>query len=138
MTTQAPGAPTDTQHFDPRPRHHTGRWLLVFLIGIGAIAVAMYYSGAFQHKPRIAIVTASSGPFWDQIVRGANDAGAVASADVRIIRAGGDENSQSQAIKGLVGQGYDGVGVSPNDPMHQAADLSDLAGECPLITYDAD
>jgi len=33
---------------------------------------------------------------------------------------------------------HDGVGVSPNDPIRQAATLSELAGECSLITYDAD
>jgi ribose transport system substrate-binding protein len=138
MTTHAP-APEITPPSEPQPQpRRNGRWLLVFLIGIGAIAAAMYYSGAFQHKPKIAIVTASQGPYWDQIVRGATDAAGASNADVKIIRGAADEATQTQAIRDLVGQGYDGVGVSPNDPIRQAGTLSDLAAEASLITYDSD
>jgi len=138
MTTQAPAPAASVQpQLDP-PKQHTTRWLFVFAVGLGAIAAAMYYSGAFQHKPKIAMVTANQGPFWDQIIKGANDGGAAGNAEVRIIRGGGDEASQTQAIKGLIGQGYNGVGVSPNDPIAQAAALSELAGETNLITFDAD
>ncbi len=141
MTLDAPAAQAPAHHsqHEPRdPRRPIGRWLLVFIVGLGAIAAAMYYSGAFQHKPKLAIVTASQGPFWDQIVRGANDAAGASGAEVRIIRGAADEPSQTQAIHGLIGQGFDGVGVSPNDPIRQAGTLADLAAEASLITYDAD
>ena len=137
MTTEAPVSPAPS-HDTLEPKQHPGRWIMVFLVGIGAIAAAMYYSGAFQHKPKIAIVTANQGPFWDQIIKGANDGAAASNSTVQIVRSSGDEESQTNAIKGLIGQGYDGVGVSPNDPIRQAATLSELAGECSLITYDAD
>jgi ribose transport system substrate-binding protein len=138
MTTEAPISPAPTQTLEPQPRPHAARWILVFLIGIGAIAAAMYYSGAFQHKPKIAIVTANQGPFWDQIIRGANDGAAASDSTVQIIRSSGDEDSQTQALKGLIGQGFDGVGVSPTTRSARPATISELAGECSLITYDAD
>jgi len=134
MTTQAPAPAASVQpQLDP-PKQHMTRWLFVFAVGLGAIAAAMYYSGAFQHKPKIAMVTANQGPFWDQIIKGANDGGAAGNAEVRIIRGGGDEASQTQAIKGLIGQGYNGVGVSPNDPIAQARGLG---GKNPSAQFEA-
>ena len=96
------------------------------------------YAGAFKTRPKVAIVTASSGPYWDQIVRGATDAAQRFNLRLTVIRPRSDEPSQTQAIRDLLGKDYDGIAVSPNDPAHQAAVLADVGARTNLVTYDSD
>jgi ribose transport system substrate-binding protein len=108
------------------------------LVAAIVIGGALWYTGAFKPKPRIAIVTASQGAFWDLLTRGAQDAAASSGADLEIVRSNGDPTEQTNLIRALIGRGFDGVGVSPNDPMGQAAVLSDLGAQTNLIMFDSD
>src|SRR5438552_18822904 len=112
------------------PHSRTSRWVALFLIAVAAIGGALYVSGAFRPTPKLAIVTASQGPYWDQIIRGAQDAADSSKAAVTIVRCTGDEASQTRDIQALIGQGYDGIAVSPNNPLEQAAVLADVGDQC--------
>jgi ribose transport system substrate-binding protein len=84
------------------------------------------------------MVTASSGPYWDLIIRGAKDAADKYNARLDVITPPSNMQAQTDALRALVGKGYSGVAVSPNDPVRQADVLSDLAGESKLVTFDSD
>jgi ribose transport system substrate-binding protein len=71
-------------------------------------------------------------------VQGARDAANRYHLKLAVIRPHADEPSQTQAIQDLLGKGFDGVAISPNDPPRQAAVLSQIAAEAPLVTYDSD
>src|SRR6188768_937559 len=83
----------------------------VVLVGLAILVVGgiLWYQGAFSPRPRVALVTASAGPYWDLIVKGAQDAAERYGVRLEIVRPPSDEPSQSKAIQSLVGQGYDGV-----------------------------
>lgn len=119
----------------PRKAH-----LLPYLIVLALlIALGIYvYSNAAPSRPRLAIVTASSGPYWDLIIRGAKDAADKYGARLDIVTPPSNLDAQTDAIRKLIGQGYGGVAVSPNDPVRQADTLSDLAAESKLVTFDSD
>ncbi len=139
MTMDAP-ATTSTPATAPRTPIHPRptRWSTYLLLAAVAIGGALWYTGAFRPKPKIAIVTASQGPFWDLLTRGAQDAAKSSDADLEIIRSNGDAAEQTNSIRSLIGRGFDGVGVSPNDAMGQAAVLSDLGAQTNLIMFDSD
>jgi ribose transport system substrate-binding protein len=133
-TTQspAPAYPSDAPH-----RRHTGRrTLILLLLLIIAAAAVVKFSGAFASKPRIALVTASQGPYWDAIIAGAKEAARRNDADLDVITPSPAE--QERAIRSLIGKGYAGVAVSPNDPLTMAAALADVTSEAQLVTFDAD
>jgi ribose transport system substrate-binding protein len=118
-------------------RRHTGRRILiVLLLLVVAAALVVKYSGAFETKPRIALVTASQGPYWDAIIVGAKEAAARNGVDLDVITPAAGQ--QEQALKGLIGKGYSGVAVSPNDPVTLAGVLADLAGDASIVTFDSD
>jgi len=114
------------------------RILIYLLIAFIAITFLLWRTGALRPPPKIAIVTASSGPYWDAIVQGARDAADRYHLQLAVVQPHADEPSQTAAIQALLGKGFDGVAISPNDPPRQAAVLAQVAGEAKLVTYDSD
>ena len=121
-----------------RPRTSVRRILIYLLVAFILITLLLWQSGALRPQPKVALVTASSGPYWDQIVTGARDAANRYHVKLAVLRPHADEPSQTQAIESLLGKHFDGVAISPNDPPRQAAILSKIAAEMPLVTYDSD
>jgi ribose transport system substrate-binding protein len=120
-----------------RPRNvHLIPYLIVIalLIGMGIY----FYTTALQPRPHLAMVTASSGPYWDLIIRGAKDAADKYNSQLEIITPPSDLSAQTDALRGLIGKGYAGVAVSPNDPVRQADVLSDIGADSKLVTFDSD
>ncbi|HTL28559.1 MAG TPA: substrate-binding domain-containing protein [Tepidisphaeraceae bacterium] len=127
-----------TTETSTRPRKsHFLPYLVVLLILI-VLGSILYSSGALKPKPHIAVVTASTGPYWDLIIRGAKEAAEKYDARLDVITPPSNREAQSAAIHDLVGKGYDGVAVSPNDPVRQADVLSEIAAEAKLVTFDSD
>ena len=135
MTTTTPITPSNA----PADRSsRTARRLLVLLVLLICAMLLLYAAGVFRPRPKIALVTASTGPYWDLIIKGARHAADRHKVSLTILESRGDELSQSEAIRGLIGQGYDGVAISPNDPPRQAAVLAEIAAEADLVTFDSD
>jgi ribose transport system substrate-binding protein len=129
---------TTTSPVEPRTSPRTGIWVVLAALAILIVVGLLWAQGAFAPKPRIAIVTASSGPYWDLILKGAQDAADRHGVRLEKITPASDEPSQSKAISELVGKDYDGVAVSPNDGAKQARTLADVAADTNLVTFDAD
>src|SRR5687767_13172079 len=120
------------------PRSRTARRLIVFLVLLIALVFVGYAAGLFKPRPKVALVTASQGPYWDLIIKGAQNAAERHKVNLAVVQAKGDEASQTQAIRSLLGNGFDGVAISPNDPPRQAAALAEIAAEAHLVTFDSD
>jgi ribose transport system substrate-binding protein len=128
-----------TTEAPPRSRPTSVRRILIYLlIAFILVVLLLWQTGALRPQPKVAIVTASTGPYWDQIVQGARDAANRYHLKLAIVRPKSDEPSQTQAIEGLLDKGFDGVAISPNDPPRQAAVLAKVALQMPLVTFDSD
>src|SRR6478735_10036004 len=112
--------PGTTTTAPPPPAARPTMWVVLVGLAILVVGGILWYEGAFNSRPRVALVTASAGPYWDLIVKGATDAAERYGVRLEVVRPPSDEPSQSKAIQSLVGQGYDGVAVSPNDAGRQA------------------
>jgi ribose transport system substrate-binding protein len=122
----------------PRRVGKVARVLIYLLTAFILITLLLYQTGPLKPRPKVAIVTASSGPYWDSIVHGATDAAQRYNLNLTVLRPRSDEPSQTEAIRSLLGKGYVGVAVSPNDPLRQAAVLAEVATASKLVTYDSD
>jgi ribose transport system substrate-binding protein len=140
MTTDvAAASPSESQVSSPPRRRTSARRILIYLlVAFILITYLLWQAGALRPQPKVALVTASSGPYWDQVVAGAHDAANRYHLKLAVLRPHADEPSQSQAIESLLGKHFDGVAISPNDAPRQAAVLSKVAAEMPLVTYDSD
>src|SRR5687767_6539137 len=139
MSTEATVRPMQNEplpHAYDRPRR--GRWLLVVVVAIAAILATLWFTGQLKPAPKLAIVTAGQGPYWDMIVRGAEDAARRERVQLTVVRPASDEPTQSAAIKSLLDEHYDGIAVSPNDAFHQAPLLLEVATATNLVTFDSD
>lgn len=123
----------------PHAHTRTGVWIILVALAVLLIAGFLWYAGAFAPRPRVAIVTGSTGPYWNLILKGAQDAADRHGVRLEVVQpANSDEPTQTKAIRALIGQGFDGVAVSPNDSARQARALGELAAETNLVTFDAD
>src|SRR5688572_17864410 len=69
-TVRTPTAETDSSETLDRPRRPK-RLLLIVLVALLAIVATLWFTGQLRPAPKLAIVTAGSGPYWDMVVRGA-------------------------------------------------------------------
>ena len=123
----------DTTVSAAKPKFH---WLFFILLLLGAVAV-LWGAGALRPKPRIHIVT-SNQPYWDLVIKGAEEAADQYDVNLTVHRANPDVESQTQIIRGLVDQKFAGLAVSPIDPAAQAAVLAEVSGSHTLVTFDSD
>src|SRR5881397_1832315 len=90
-------------------------------------------------KPRIAIVTNCTDPFWDLCEAGAKKA--AQDFDVELLFRQPERMAsevQKPIIDAWVNQGVSGMAVSVIDPRGQTEDLKLIAPNVPLITMDND
>jgi ribose transport system substrate-binding protein len=135
--TSSTSSPHTHSHHPAGPR--TGLWVVLAAFAILVVAGVLWMEGVFTPKPRVALVTASpTGKYWELIVEGARDAARRHDVRLDVIRPAAGEAAQSKAINDLVGAGYDGVAVSPNDSVRQARTLGEVAEKSNLVTFDSD
>jgi ribose transport system substrate-binding protein len=136
-TMDSPSAPSADAPYSstakPKPKFH---WLFFALLILAAGAI-LWSAGALKPKPRVVIVT-SDQPYWDLIIKGAQEAANQYDVKLDVYRAKPDVDSQTQIIRDLVGKKFDGIAVSPIDPVAQAAVLAEVAGAHTLVTFDSD
>src|SRR5687768_4270618 len=97
-TTDVPAAASDRDAPAPPPSR-TARRLMVFLLLLIALMLVGYYAGLFKPRPKVALVTASQGAYWDLIIKGAQSAAERHKVNLAVVQSKGDEPSQTQAIR---------------------------------------
>src|SRR5687768_5810858 len=119
-------------------KRHLARWLILAILAVVAIGAALWFSGVLKPPVKVALVTGGRTPYWDMVLRGANDSARRHRVRLATFTPPSDERAQTQAIQALQGKGYDGIAVSALEPVRQADLLADLAAEAPLVTFDSD
>src|SRR5687768_15251885 len=141
MPSSAPGDPSSppprpaegTRDAKPKPGFH---WLFFTVLIIIAAGI-LWTAGALRPTPRVVIVT-SDQPYWDLIIKGAKEAADQYDVKLDVYRAKPDVDSQTQIIRDLIDKKFDGIAVSPIDPLSQSAVLAEVAGAHTLVTFDSD
>jgi len=128
MTTESPTT--------SRPRWRLGWFHVVALLVIAALLA--WHFGLFTRTPRLAMVTSGEGPYWDAVIAGADHAARIYDVKVDVIRVPTKADVQSGKIRQLLAMSYDGIAVSPINPIAQAAVLADAAKATTLVTFDSD
>ena len=139
MSTTATDTPASTpaQPEPARPQTKPGfHWMFFALLILVAIGI-LFFAGVFRGDPRVALV-AGEGPYWDLVIDGAREAAEQYDVNLTVIRSKPDEPTQSQTIRDLIGKKYNGVAVSPIDPMAQAVLLAEVGNDTTVVTYDSD
>jgi ribose transport system substrate-binding protein len=136
-TNPAPPAAPDAAAAPPRripPSHY-----VFFMLLVAAGVAILFLAGAFRRTPRLAIVTAGDTPYWDLVIKGARDAADAYDVNLTVIKSKTDPLAQTEAILGLLKQQkYDGIGISPVNPLSQSGVLADVASATTLVTFDSD
>jgi ribose transport system substrate-binding protein len=109
------------------------------LLIIAAIAIYLFMIREQDTPPiKLALVTWTQDPFWEPVIRGAQDCATASNIDLTIVQAKPTVDDQNQHIKELLGTGIVGIAISPNDAAAQAAILNDAAAKMPVVTFDTD
>ena len=113
--------------------------LLALVLPALVVLGILWYSGLLKPDARVALITAGSNPYWEGIIRGAQDAAQQHNVNLTVIRGTGDEVAQSEEVRKLLETStFDGMAVSPNDEVAQAGLLREVAAKMPLVTFDSD
>ena len=121
------------------------RLLVVGLLVVAAVAVFWYRSNVYPDrtegpKPRLAVVTGGSGPYWQAIANGARSAARDLDVDVEIKMSESDEDvgAQMKIMLNLDLEQLDGVAISPLDAEAQTRRIGDLGDQVFVVTVDSD
>jgi len=87
---------------------------------------------------KLALLTWTEDPFWEPLVRGAQDYASQSDVDLTIVRSKPTVEAQNQHIHELLEGGYDGIAISPNDATAQLTILNEAAAKVPIVTFDTD
>jgi ribose transport system substrate-binding protein len=119
-----------------RPFAGSLAWLLLLLVA--ALAV-FWYAGLLTPRPRVALVTSGEGPYWDLVIAGAREAAEQYDVHLTVAKSPTDSAAQVERLRAILASGrYDGIAVSPINPLAESAVLAEVASRSTLITIDSD
>jgi ribose transport system substrate-binding protein len=119
--------------------------IIVLIVAVAAIAAVVilnwHKEGGEGQKMRFALVPKSIGhPYWEGVRKGMEEAAAALGVDA--VFQGPPEASieeQLKVIENLMAQGYDGIGISPNDPdAVKEVTKRAMAKGVAIVTFDSD
>ena len=119
------------------------RWMRLGLLAVVAAGLAAVPacgpSAGKSGRPKIAVVTNCTDPFWDLCEAGANKAAKEEDVDLLFRQPEAlDASKQMPIVDSFVEQGVNGLAISVINPKLQKKDLTRIAAEIPLITMDND
>jgi ribose transport system substrate-binding protein len=128
----------------PAPQTAPRRGPISIVVVLGLLVIAALAGYLFSMRERetptikLALLTWTQDPFWEPLVRGAQDYAEQANVELTIVQSKPTVEEQTQHIKTLLGSGIVGIAISPNDAAAQAAILNDAAAKMPVVTFDTD
>jgi len=128
---------TDTPHPRHKHRFSLGFFTALVLTLLVAAGIA-WYEGFLTPRPTVAIVTNNADPFWDPVIRGAQDAANTYHLKLKVVKGNGEPEAQSNTVRDLLNSGIHGLGISPIDASGQTGVLRQAALKVPLVTFDSD
>jgi ribose transport system substrate-binding protein len=115
--------------------------LFVEILVVAVIAAVVYFVYVHPRGPRhlhLALVTWTQDPFWQPLLRGAQDCAAKSDVDLTIIQCKPTVDDQTQHLRQLLDTDIDGIAISPNDVNAQKAILDEATSKLPVVTFDTD
>src|SRR5580704_13813786 len=115
--------------------------LFLEILLLAAVAVVVYYAFVRERQPRhlrLALVTWTQDPFWQPLLRGAQDYADKSNIELTITKSEPTVDEQTKHIQEMLDSGVDGMAISPNDAHAQQSILDDVAGKVPVVTFDTD
>ena len=95
--------PQSDRQLPPPPRTSLPRKISLILIFLILGLYALWFTGMLQPRPKVALVTANStGPYWESIIRGAQDAADRYNIRLTVVRSSGDTQQQTDQISKLL------------------------------------
>src|SRR5438874_3724102 len=124
------------------PRRWPVRARLMVAVLLLLIAALVVYTQWVRPAPpkhlKLALVTWTEDPFWEPLIRGAQDCARQSNVELTVIRSKPTVEDQNQRIREALNAGVDGIAISPNDAKAQLAILNEAADKAPLVTFDTD
>jgi ribose transport system substrate-binding protein len=121
------------------PKHRIGLISFIGMVGIvGLVSYIAVTNGAFARREKVAMVTWNKSPYWDLVKKGADDAARDFHVDLTFVESDPDQASQDQHIKELLDSGVQGLGINPNNPAAQQANINDACSKAVVVTFDSD
>src|SRR5580704_13317245 len=117
-------------------------FILLFVVGIvsvgATLAIAGWVTGYLKPKEKIAMITWNQDPYWDMVIRGAEDSAKGWNVDLTVVRCKPDEKEQTQHIRDLLDSGIQAIAISPNNSATQLPILKEAADKTVLVMFDSD
>jgi len=98
----------------------------------------LWTSGVLRGKPEVVIVTSGEGPYWDPVIKGAEEAATESNVKLKVMRCKSNREVQFKAIQDALNSNPAGIAVSPLDPAFQNTVLAQVAANTTLVTFDSD
>ncbi|MBC8105409.1 MAG: substrate-binding domain-containing protein [Anaerolineae bacterium] len=134
--------PTLSQSSSPPRSSGRGARMSLIIVLLLAVALLVYFAFVRERGPRhlkLALVTWTEDPFWQPLLRGAQDYANEQDIELTIIKSKPTVEEQTRHIRQLLDSGgLDGIAISPNDAVAQKAILDEASGKIPLVTFDTD
>jgi len=123
----------------PPRKPKLGPWVIAFVLLAIAIGLGvLWWLGALRSRPHVALVTSGEGPYWDLVIAGANEAARQYDVELTVVRSKSDSVAQTQVIRDLLPQKFDGIAISPIEPQTESTMLAEVAANTTLVTVDSD
>jgi ribose transport system substrate-binding protein len=131
---------SDSALLPPRPK--TIRIRLLAAIAVLLLAgLAVYFMFVREPGPKhlkLALITWTQDPFWEPLIRGAQDCAKQSDVELMLIRSEPTIEAQNKHVQEALNAGVDGIAISPNDAKAQIDILNQIAVKCPMVTFDSD
>jgi ribose transport system substrate-binding protein len=102
------------------------------------LGLLLWTSGVIRGKPEVVMITSGEGPYWDPVIKGAEEAAAESNIKLKVVRCKSDREIQFKAIQDALDANPAGIAVSPLDPAFQNTVLAQVAANTTLVTFDSD
>ena len=110
----------------------------IIILCVVALCIYLWGRTRGERPVRLALVTWNNDPFWDPVIRGAEEAADEWTVKLTTIRSTPELETQSKHVRDLLDKQIQGIAISPNNPQAQAALLNEAAEKTVLITFDSD
>lgn len=111
------------------------------ILALVLAAVAIYFFATrtpSEKRLKLALVTWTQDPFWEPLIRGAQDSARRSNVELTVIRSEPTVEAQNKHIRDQLSAGVDGIAISPNNASEQQAILDEAAGKVKVVTFDSD
>jgi ribose transport system substrate-binding protein len=126
--------PSRHEHHE-RQRQFSPLSVLIIAVLLGLL---LWTSGVLHGRPEVVMVTSGEGPYWDTVIKGAEEAATESNVKLKIMRCKSDREVQFKAIQDALNTNPAGIAVSPLDPTFQNTVLAQVAANTTLVTFDSD